>query len=443
MATLLAGNGVVSPGGAQNYGALLHGGPAIANNFSFTASGTNGGVIIATLQLTDQGSNLPPVSFTFNLPATNTYANASGIIIPDHGPATPYPSVITVSGVTGLVNKAKVTLNNFNHQFPNDVETILVDPAGDSVVLMAGTGGGHPTTNVTLTFDDAASGSLPSSRLFASGSGQIVSGTFQPTDDGLAQPFPSPAPATPSGSALAKFIGSNPNGAWTLYVFDNSAGDSGNIAGGWSLNLATINPVNSASDLAIGVAKSVGSLYSGCSIVFTVSVTNKGPADAANVTVTDTFPAGLTFAGTSLGTSTTGAGGALIFNLGSLGAGSNTSFTVTGIAGPTGSFANIVSVTSDQTDLNLADNSAQAGFQVLTPPKLSATAGTANGAFALTLSINGPLGAYNIFATTNLNLSFGSWTLAGTVTNLVGTVQFTDTNSASFPSRYYRAVVAP
>ncbi len=100
-------------------------------------------------------------------------------------------------------------------------------------------------------------------------------------------------------------------------------------------------------------------------------------------------------------------------------------------------------MTSDQTDLNLADNSAQAGFQVLTLPKLSATAGTANGAFALTLSINGPLGTCNILATTNINLSFSSWTLAGSVTNSLGTVQFTDTNSANFPSRYYRAVMTP
>ncbi len=315
-ATLLAGNGVVSPSGPQNYGALLHGGPATGNNFSFTASGTNGGVIVATLQLSDRGTNLPSVSFTFDLPATNTYANLNGIIIPDHGPATPYPAVIPISGVNGLVNKATVTLNNLNHQFPNDVEIILVDPAGQSVVLMAGTGGGHPITNVTLTFDDAATGSLPNSSLFASGLGQIVSGTFQPTDDGLAQPFASPAPAGPSGSALSKFIGSNPNGSWALYVLDNSPGDSGNIAGGWSLNLATINPVNSASDLAVGLAKSAGSIYPGGSIVFTVTVTNKGPADAANVTVTDILPAGLTFAGTSLGAFTTGAGGAGYFQSG-------------------------------------------------------------------------------------------------------------------------------
>src|SRR5581483_6815624 len=103
---------------------------------------------------------------------------------------------------------------------------------------MGGTGGPYSVANVMLTFDDAASLSLP-----ASPSGPIVSGTFKPTDDGLASNFVAPAPAPPYGSTLSAFTGTSPNGTWSLYVLDNSTGDSGSIAG-WSLQIQSVNPVN-------------------------------------------------------------------------------------------------------------------------------------------------------------------------------------------------------
>ena len=443
-ATLQASGGVVSPSGTQTYGAVVHGGPAVANNFSFTASGTNGGEVVATLQLTDGSNSLPPVSFTFELPATNSFVNAAGIIIPDHGPATPYPAVITVSGVTGVVSKVTVTLNQLSHQFPNDVEVMLVSPAGQNVVLMSGAGGGYPTTNAVLTFDDSAATALPSSGQFGIGTTQIVSGTFQPTDDGVSLPFPAPAAAAPYGSVLSALNGSDPNGAWTLYVFDNSPGDGGNIAGGWSLNLATVNPVNSAADMAVSLSKPVGGLYPGNPFTFTVNVANKGPASAANVIVSDTLPTSFSFVSTSLGNSTIGAGGIVNFNLGALNVGVNTNFTITVTASSAGNYLNGVSVSSDQIDLNSLNNAAQVQVQVtnapiITIPTLAARASSTGGVFTLTLTITGQPGTYNILASPSLSLGLNQWTLVGTVINTTGTIQFTDTNAANLPLRFYRA----
>ena len=52
-ATLLATNGILSPGDPQNYGTLAAGGTPASQAFTFTAGGTCGGTVTATLQLQD------------------------------------------------------------------------------------------------------------------------------------------------------------------------------------------------------------------------------------------------------------------------------------------------------------------------------------------------------------------------------------------------------
>ena len=62
---------------------------------------------------------------------------------------------------------------------------------------------------------------------------------FKPTSYFSGDVFPAPAPPgpnlepAPAGSATfaSAFNGSNPNGTWSLYVFDFAAGDGGTMAG--------------------------------------------------------------------------------------------------------------------------------------------------------------------------------------------------------------------
>lgn len=161
--------------------------------------------------------------------ATITFENNDGITIPASGAGTPNPSTINVAGM-GLITDISVTFSLLSHTWPDDLDILLVGPTGASVILMSDAGATFDISNVTLTFDLAAVTFLPDS-------GQIVSGTYRPTNYGDGDTFPAPAPDGPYGSLLSAFLGTNPNGIWSLYVMDDTAGDSGSM-GGWSITLS-------------------------------------------------------------------------------------------------------------------------------------------------------------------------------------------------------------
>src|SRR5262249_54587115 len=58
------------------------------------------------------------------------------------GVAAPYPSTFTVAGAGGVIAKATITLNRVNHTFPDDLDILLVSPAGQKIMLMSDAGGG-------------------------------------------------------------------------------------------------------------------------------------------------------------------------------------------------------------------------------------------------------------------------------------------------------------
>ena len=180
-------------------------------------------------------------------PVISTFSNSNAIaidglqIVGSVGEATPYPSSISVSGLTGLVTKVTVTLTGLSHQWPPDVALLLVGPGGQNVLLMDGAGGGVavPAPGINLTFDDGAASTIPS---------PAASGTYKPTNaSSLSHTFPSPAPAGPYGDALSAFINTSPNGTWKLYAIDTTpAVSNGSISGGWQLQITTDPTANPA-----------------------------------------------------------------------------------------------------------------------------------------------------------------------------------------------------
>jgi subtilisin-like proprotein convertase family protein len=255
VATLMPGGGVNAPSGPQSYGAMSPVDAPEARPFTFVASGSCGGQILATFQLQDGPTDLGTVSFPIQVGSTLTNvtagANVGSIAIPGVGtgagtgaPANPYPSSINIAGVTGTVSKVTATITGFSHTFPSDVDILLVGPGGQKIILLSDAGGGTDAVNTNITFDDAAPvvGTT------------IVSGTFRPTNvTATGDVFPAPAPAAPYGSALSAFNGISPNGTWSLYVVDDAGIDSGSIAGGWSLTITTADPFCAVQQCSIGV----------------------------------------------------------------------------------------------------------------------------------------------------------------------------------------------
>jgi subtilisin-like proprotein convertase family protein len=180
---------------------------------------------------------------TTNQPAGTTFAGGT-LTIGDCCPATRaslYPSPITVSGATTPISGVTVTLNGLSHPYVADLNALLVGPGGQSALLMSDVGGAAAGANVT--FSDAAGSPLDPTA-------PVMTGTYTPTDHaeecattGSGDPFPPTAPPGPTyGTSLSVFdtlSGSDVNGVWNLYLVDDCGKDSGQVAGGWSLHIAS------------------------------------------------------------------------------------------------------------------------------------------------------------------------------------------------------------
>jgi subtilisin-like proprotein convertase family protein len=192
-----------------------------------------------------------------------TFSNNEGITINDGsqfcsnfgaataaGTATPYPSVIAVSGLGPSVTDVNVSVSGLSHTWPDDVGLLLVSPTGQSVILMTDSGGDldHPASGIDLAFDDAASRSAPDNTKLKSRTYLPSRGTTTatpPADCTAPASFPLDAPQVPYSTSLSEFTGTNPNGDWKLYVIDDSAVHTGFITG-WSLNISTTLPATKA-----------------------------------------------------------------------------------------------------------------------------------------------------------------------------------------------------
>ncbi len=211
-------------------------------------------------------------SATVTVTGPSLFCNATPIIIPSSGAATPYPSDVLVSGLATSITNVNVYLYDMNHTWPDDIDILLVGPQGQNIIIMSDAGGSFDLINVDLVFDDAAAGLLPDNA-------QIVSGTYLPSNWGTGDPFPAPAPLPSTATQLAIFNGSDPNGTWSLYVVDDTVGDSGNINGGWCIGIDAETPVLLPPNIDVNPLSLSATQEANTTTQQTLTIGNTGEAD--------------------------------------------------------------------------------------------------------------------------------------------------------------------
>lgn len=210
-----------------------------------------------------------------------------------------YPSTIAVSGLDPVISDVDVTVNFAANNQGNlaKLRLLVVSPSGAKTVLIhraSNSSVGTPSAGGSYTFDDEASGPLPT----VEGTSPVqlpASASYQPTNAYNGTPscnmasgtaFPSPAPGAITGSpskTLAAIDGTNPNGDWKLFAtsVDNNAG--GLVApiaiSGWSLNV-TAGP---AQDFTTGPSVTVSGTAQ-VNKVLTANVTDPTPSTGVTYT---------------------------------------------------------------------------------------------------------------------------------------------------------------
>jgi subtilisin-like proprotein convertase family protein len=196
-------------------------------------------VLAALLALSGTQTASPVAARQRQQPVTRTYSNPTRIDLAE-SESSPvsgslYPSPIVVSRLKGTIRDVNLTLNNLQHDFPENVEVLLVGPRGQTAIMLAHVGTVYDVADMTLRLDDEAKEPLPEDAM-------LPSGTFRPTNvrfnPGELLVFNAPAPAASANTSLSVFDGTNPNGTWNLFVEDlDGPSDFGKFTGGWELEI--------------------------------------------------------------------------------------------------------------------------------------------------------------------------------------------------------------
>lgn len=154
------------------------------------------------------------------------------ICIPSSGVASRYPATIEVFGQSTNFSSVQIILYNLYHDRPEDLDVLLVSPAGTNIMLLSDAIGTNAVANITVVF--TIWGVLPPE----GPSGSVSSGGtvyYRPSNYGEQENLPSPAPPMPYSTNLTDLIGLNPNSQWKLYIHDDKAGRGGYLLKSWRL----------------------------------------------------------------------------------------------------------------------------------------------------------------------------------------------------------------
>lgn len=222
-------NGVVaSPLSPEEPLAAFVGGPANGTwtlSIADDVSGDVGTLASWTLDVFTASCGATPAAPPGFAPPTNTtHENTTPRAVPSSGLVT---SSIVVAGAAPYLWDVDVT-TFLRHTWSADLDVRLVSPQGTEVRLTTGNGGSLDNVFNGTRWDDQ--GDLPATDALYENA--VPQRTLVPE------------------SALGAFIGENPNGVWTLRIFDVIAGDDGTLDR-WSLDIAGLPAAPGASGVPL------------------------------------------------------------------------------------------------------------------------------------------------------------------------------------------------
>jgi uncharacterized repeat protein (TIGR01451 family) len=424
VATLLSTGGILSPSGPQTYGVLSTNGTAVVLPFTFTAAGSCGGTDTATLQLRDGTADLGTVTFSFGLGqasmATVFSQNFDGVTAPalpagwatstsgaesawvtstaarDTAPNALFskdPSKVGVNEVdspafTLPAGPAQLTFrNNYNLETSYDGGVLEIKIGGGAWTDILTAGGSFVSGGYNYALSSSYGNPLAGRQAWSGNSGGFITTLVN-------------LPAAASGQTIQL--------RWRCGS-DSSLSAPG--APGWYVDTVSIASTSYScctvsTDLGASLAASPNPVLAGQNLTYILTVTNLGPATASSVTLTDAFPASVTFVSASPGC--VNLGGNVVCSVGTLASGGSSNFTVVVTPTVAGLITNTLTVASPTADPNSANNTAASVTTVDAAPAITAqpASQTANAGTSVTFQVaaggTAPLDYQWLFDGTNL-----------------------------------------
>jgi uncharacterized repeat protein (TIGR01451 family) len=464
VATLQANNGLLSATGPQIYGVLTGGGTAVAQPFSFTASGACGQTISVAFQLQDGTANLGSISFNFTLGklvSTVTFAqNFDSVAAPalptgwstsatgsqvewvttpaasDTAPDSVFATDDTEPGLAYLYSPiipvvssdAKLTFRqNYYFEYATSLQTTYYYDGG---VLDIAIGSGSFTDIIS------AGGT------FVSGgyNGTLYTGSGNPLAGRSAWGGDSGGWITTTINLPAAAAGQTIQLRWDC---GTDQGNDSTVVGWYVDTISLLDGYYSCcGDTAnVSVTQTVApaKFTMGQNGTYTVVVTNTGPDAAEDVVVSDTLPSGVTFVSASPGG--VDSNGVVVFPVGTLLGGSSSTMTVTVLANVSGVITNSAVATTPTPESDAGSGAAINVTTVISPPGIVASSLAVTAGNGLSISVNSLLGLSYSLAYKNL-LTDPSWAIlpSTAMTGTGGIIKLQDP-SPTQAQRFYVVVV--